>query len=58
MTYDGVEESRFADIREANNAGFETHANFGGQGREPPPDSHISHEVRLLPEEERMIYGR
>ena len=28
--YDGVEESGFADIGEANDAGSKAHANFGG----------------------------
>jgi hypothetical protein len=30
MTYDGVEESGLADIREANDAGSKAHAYFGG----------------------------
>lgn len=28
--YDGVEESGFADVGEANDAGSKAHANFGG----------------------------
>lgn len=39
-TYDGVEEGGLADIREADNAGFQAHADSGGRGESPVQSEH------------------